>query len=73
MDKNGYKRFSDSHKLVHRWIVEKYLGRKLKKWEVVHHLNGNKLDNDITNLKVFSSQFEHHEWHLDQKAESGIW
>jgi len=36
-------------------------------------LNGDKLDNDISNLMVFQSRYEHYQWHLDQKLESGVW
>lgn len=73
VDKKGYLRFRNSRRLLHRWVIEKNLGRKLKRWEVVHHRNGNKLDNDIFNLMVFESQSEHFQWHLDQKLESGVW
>ena len=55
----GYRKFKDSGTLVHRWVEENKLGRKLKPSEVVHHRNGNKLDNSPNNLKVFSSQKEH--------------
>jgi len=65
IDENGYKRFSDSGKLVHRWIAEKKLGRKLDPEEVVHHKNKNKLDNDPDNLEILSDQEEHEEIHED--------
>ena len=53
IDKYGYKRFSDSDKLVHRWVAEKYVvKRRLLPWEEVHHKNRNKLDNRARNLEV---------------------
>jgi hypothetical protein len=54
---NGYRMIwtEDRGKIrEHRYIMEKYLGRKLESNEDVHHMDGNKLNNDISNLLLLS-------------------
>lgn len=43
----------------HRVVMEKHLGRKLKKNERVHHVDGNKLNNKIKNLMLFKNHSDH--------------
>ena len=45
--------------LLHRIVAERELGRKLTASEVVHHIDGDKLNNDPSNLQVFPSQAAH--------------
>ena len=52
-----YRKLLGKHE--HRQIVETLLGRPLKAGEVVHHLDGNKRNNDPENLVVLPSQSEH--------------
>ena len=63
IDPNGYLRYSDSDYLVHRRAKEKELGRRLKKGEIVHHINGDRLDNRPGNLELLSPR-EHFKKHV---------
>lgn len=57
----AYKKTKQRH--THRVVAEQKIGRLLLPGEVVHHIDGNKLNNDPSNLEVLSSQAEHARLH----------
>jgi hypothetical protein len=61
---NPYRRCTKDGKFVyeHRWVMEQEIGRKLKRSEHVHHINGDQKDNRIDNLQLLSSS-EHAKAH----------
>ena len=66
----AYKKIFRRHE--HRVIAEQKIGRKLKPGEVVHHIDGDKLNNDPKNLMVFSSQKQHIMWHAKHDMKWGV-
>ena len=55
----------------HRIIMENFLERYLDGNEVVHHVNGNKKDNTLSNLKVLDNA-QHTCMHWEDKREENI-
>lgn len=47
----------------HRMVMEKYLNRKLDSFEIVHHCDGNTLNNQIENLEL-TTQSQHARFHM---------
>lgn len=37
-----------------KWLIEKELGRKLKSNEIVYHIDGDKYNNELSNLEVIT-------------------
>lgn len=62
---DGYIRVwtPNGQRLEHQLVAEKVIGRTLKLGEVVHHKDGNKANNDPSNLEV-TTQSEHIREHL---------
>ena len=56
----------DRGRLVHRVVMERVLGRKLDSAEHVHHIDGNGLNNDPSNLMLVSNS-EHTRIHNEQR------
>lgn len=76
MNNGYYETFvGDCHYYTHRLIAEKMLGRRLKNGEVVHHIDGDKTNNDPSNLMVFKTGRDHvlfHKGYPIQK-EGDVW
>lgn len=57
------------HLPYHRFVMEQYLGRELSEAEVVHHVDGNKLNNSIDNLELFPDKSSHIRHHQELRRE----
>lgn len=52
-----YRKYFGRHE--HRVLMEKMLGRALKKGEIVHHRDGNPRNNNLDNLVLMENQGVH--------------
>lgn len=62
---NGKTYIGNRYVYEHRVIVEKDLGRLLTNKEVIHHINGDKLDNRLSNLEIMD-QYSHGRKHAQK-------
>lgn len=51
----------------HRLAMAEHLGRALSRKEVVHHEDGDRQNNSIENLRLFSSQQAHRKHHAEMQ------
>lgn len=68
ISKEGYRVLCHDREnkvLEHRAVMEKKLGRKLTSEEIVHHIDGNKLNNHPDNL-VLTNRSEHIDMHREE-------
>lgn len=61
--------WSTGYVYIHVIVAEKKLGRYLKKGENVHHIDGNRLNNNPNNIEVLSKT-AHHKKHAQEQIAS---
>lgn len=74
LDSHGYRpmRGSVGRRLrEHRYIMEQHLGRRLDRKEHVHHVDGDKTNNSLSNLQVLSES-DHHKLHGRPLAQGSV-
>lgn len=64
-DGKSYEKTYGKH--THRIVAEQKIGRSLKKGEIVHHIDGNKRNNDPSNLMIIT-QSEHCALHFRKRV-----
>jgi hypothetical protein len=66
----GYHVFGLNGRKVyeHRYVMEQHLGRPLEPGEVVHHKDGNGMNNDPSNLVLIKSHRAHSQTHATYRS-----
>lgn len=54
----------DGYVAEHRKIMQDKIGRKLKRGEIIHHIDGDRLNNSPSNLYLCSSVYHHRDLHI---------
>jgi hypothetical protein len=78
IDKDGYRQIyigknypfrkgGYAHIREHQYLMEIHLNRALKKGEIVHHIDGNKLNNSLDNL-FLTTVAEHNKLHASSES-----
>jgi len=65
INEEGYPVFLDSGKLVHRWRAEKKYGKEVVEKAEIHHIDGDKKNNQDSNLLLVSKE-DHYHIHQNQ-------
>ena len=71
-DKKGYPRWRNTHRLVHRTIMNKFFGGKIPQDIVVHHKDSNKKNFRFKNLQ-FMTRSEHARLHARKRRWHEFW
>ncbi len=66
----NYPKINGRHE--HRIVAEAVLGRALKRYEVVHHIDSNKQNNHPSNLAVFPTQSIHARCHFGEMSKDEL-
>jgi hypothetical protein len=70
---NGYLEYTlgpNKHRSVHVVSMEEHIGRRIVPGECVHHIDGDKQNNDLSNLRLMTIS-EHTRLHRLQEADGG--